>query len=310
MPLLTRKGQILAKLETTYGTDPTPGAVDAIQVRNLNVDPLQSDIVERDIQRPFFGNFDQLIANPRVGIQFDVEFAGSGTAGTAPRYGPLLRACGMSETIVANTSVTYGVVSGAFSAVTVYYNNDGVLHKAPGCRGTWTLGLTTAQIPYLSFNMMGLYTAPVDAASVTPTFSNQAKPVLAKLGNTINYELNGYAGCLERLNLDLGMSMEYRELIQCTREVRLFDRRVSGTAVIEAPTMAQKDYFTEALNDTAGTLGIQHGTADGNIITIEAAGVNIQNPSYSDSNGTQMLNLPFVAVPTPAGNDELSLIYT
>ena len=43
----------------------------------------------------------------RVEVTFEVEMAGSGTAGTAPAFGPLLKACGNSETIVTDTSVTY-----------------------------------------------------------------------------------------------------------------------------------------------------------------------------------------------------------
>ena len=63
-----------------------------------------------------------------------MELAGSGTAGTAPRYGALLQACGLSETIVASTSVTYAPVSSAFSSATIYFNNDGIRHILTGCR--------------------------------------------------------------------------------------------------------------------------------------------------------------------------------
>ena len=57
MPLLTRKRLLLAKAEVTYGTDPTPtGAANAILVRNLEIVPLQSDIVQRELIRPYLGN--------------------------------------------------------------------------------------------------------------------------------------------------------------------------------------------------------------------------------------------------------------
>ena len=38
---LTRKRLLLAKIETTYGTDPTPAATDAVLVSALEVQPLQ-----------------------------------------------------------------------------------------------------------------------------------------------------------------------------------------------------------------------------------------------------------------------------
>jgi hypothetical protein len=98
MPLLTRKKLLLAKIEAAYGTDSTPTGSAAILVRNLEVVPLQSDIVQRELIRPYLGNYEQLLANTRVQVTFEVELAGSGTAGTAPAYGPILRSCALSET--------------------------------------------------------------------------------------------------------------------------------------------------------------------------------------------------------------------
>ena len=116
MPLLTRKRLLLAKTEATYGTDPVPtGAANAILVRNLEIVPLQSDIVQRELIRPYLGNYEQLLAQTRVQVTFEVELAGSGTAGTAPAYGPVLKACGLSETLVTSTSATYAPVSTTFS---------------------------------------------------------------------------------------------------------------------------------------------------------------------------------------------------
>jgi hypothetical protein len=136
MPLLSRKRLILAKIESTYATDSTPDGTFAILVRNLEITPLESETVSRDLIRPYLGASDQLLAQTRVSITFEVEMAGSGAAGTAPAYGPLLKACGLSETIVISTSVTYAPVSSAFSSASIYMNNDGILHKITGARGT------------------------------------------------------------------------------------------------------------------------------------------------------------------------------
>jgi len=38
--------------------------------------------------------------------------------------------------------------------------------------------------------------------------------------------------------------------------------------------------------------------------------VDIANPTYEDSDGIQMINLPFVIIPTTAGNDEITLTFT
>jgi hypothetical protein len=311
MPLLSRKRLILAKTETTYGTDPTPtGTANAILVRNLEITPLQADTVTRDLIRPYLGNSDQLLAQTRVEVTFEVELAGSGTAGTAPAYGPVLKACGLSETVVATTSVTYAPVSASFSSVTIYFHNDGIRHKVTGCRGTFELNAEVGQIPVISFTMTGIYNAPTDEALPSPTYANQAAPLIFKNGNTSNFSIFSYSGCLQSLNFQLANEVIYRELVGCTKESLIVNRAPAGDVVIEAPSIVTKDFFTIATGSSTGSISFQHGGTAGNIVTFTTAQSDIANPSYSDQDGIQMLNLPYVAVPTSAGNDELSLAYT
>jgi hypothetical protein len=203
MPLLSRKRLILAKIESTYATDSTPDGTFAILVRNLEITPLESETVSRDLIRPYLGASDQLLAQTRVSITFEVEMAGSGAAGTAPAYGPLLKACGLSETIVTSTSVTYAPVSSAFSSASIYMNNDGILHKITGARGTFVLNGEVGQIPTISFTFTGIYNAPTSTAAPTPTYSNQATPVIFKEGNTTSFQLFSFAGCLQSISFDL-----------------------------------------------------------------------------------------------------------
>jgi hypothetical protein len=311
MPLLSRKRLILAKTESTYGTDPTPtGSANAILVRNLEITPLQADTVTRDLIRPYLGNSDQLLAQTRVEVTFEVELAGSGTAGTAPAYGPVLKACGLSETVVATTSVTYAPVSASFSSVTIYFHNDGIRHKVTGCRGTFELNAEVGQIPVISFTMTGIYNAPTDESLPSPTYANQAAPLIFKNGNTSNFSIFSYSGCLQSLNFQLANEVIYRELVGCTKESLIVNRAPAGDVVIEAPSIATKDFFAIATGSSTGSISFQHGGTAGNIVTFTTAQSDIANPSYSDQDGIQMLNLPYVAVPTSAGNDELSLVYT
>lgn len=310
MPLLTRKRLILAKTEVTYGTDPTPVGADAVLVRNLEITPIEADVVSRDLVRPYLGNSDQLLAQTRVGITFQVELAGSGTVGTAPRYNSLLKACGLSETVAPSTSVTYAPVSTAFSSATIYFNNDGVLHKATGCRGTFTMNCEVGQIPTIDFTMTGCYNAPTDTAAPSVTYADQATPQIFKAGNTSNFSILSYSGCLQMVSFDIANEVFYRELVGCTKSVIITNRAPSGECMIEAPTLAQKDFFAITNDNTTGSLTFQHGGTAGNIVTFTAQKVDIGNPAYSDSDGIQMLSLPYVAIPTSAGNDEVSLVYT
>jgi hypothetical protein len=311
MALLTRKRLILAKAEATYGTDPTPtGSANAILVRNLDIVPLQSDIVQRELIRPYLGNYEQLLAQTRVQVSFEVELAGSGAAGTAPAYGPVLKACGLSETVVATTSVTYAPVSTSFSSVTIYFYQDGIRHIVTGARGTFTLNGQVGAIPTIAFTMTGIYNAPTDKALATPTYANQATPLIFKNGNTTSFSAFSYSGALQSIDLNLGNEIVYRELIGGTKEVLITDRKPAGTMSIEAVLLATKNYFTVSTGSTTGSISFQHGATAGNIATLTMAQSDLADASYADLNGIAMLNLPYVATPTAAGNDELSLAYT
>lgn len=387
MPLLSRKRLILAKTEASYGTDSSPAGTDAILVRELEITPLQSDTVDRELIRPYLGASQQLLANTRVEVTFQVEMAGSGSAGTAPAFGRVIQACGFSATTTAaavtgtaqagsagsitlaagasatddiyngmvisitsgtgsgssgiitdyvgstkvatvqkttatftpdNTSVysiaanvAYKPVSDTFSSVSIYYNIDGVLHKVTGCRGTFTINGQVGEIPTLDFTMTGIYNAPTDTAAPAATYSNQAVPVIFKNGNTTNFQLLSYAGCLQSVELDMGNEVTYRELVGCSKEVLITNRAVTGTVVIEAPTIASKDYFTAALSDSSlGNLTLKHGQTAGNIVTVTSSTIDIGDVSYEDQDGIHMLSIPVVAVPGSTGNDEMILVFT
>ncbi len=385
MVLLTRKRLILAKTEATYGTDSSPAGTDAVLVRELEITPIEADVVSRDLIRPYLGSSDQLLANTRVSITFQVELAGSGTAATAPRFSSLLKACGMAETTTAaaitgtaqagsagsitlaaassatddifngmiititggtgsggvgvitdyvgstkvatvqkstatftpGVSSTYSIaanvgykpVSASFDSASIYFNNDGILHVITGARGTFVLNAEVGEIPTIEFTMLGIYNAPTDTAAPATTYTNQATPLIFKAGSTSAFSILGYSGCLMSLELDMANETVYRELVGCDKSVLITNRAVEGTCMIEAPTIAQKDFFTVANDDTTGILTMLHGTTAGNRVTLLAPKIDIGNPSYEDSDGIQMLSLPFAAIPTTAGNDEVSLTF-
>jgi Phage tail tube protein len=310
MALLSRKRLILVKTESTYGTDSVPTGTDALLVRNLDITPLSGDVVSRDLIRSYLGNFDQLIAQTSVAINFEVELAGSGTAGTAPKYDAILKACGLAATIVASTSVTYAPVSASFSSATIYFNVDGVLHKLTGCRGSMNMSCAVGAIPTLAFNLTGVYNSPTDTAAPAATYSAQATPLVFREGNTSAFSFFSYSGILQSVDFNLSNDLVYRELVGGTKETLITDRKPAGTVMIEAPTITAKDFFTTALASSTGNLTFLHGTTAGNRVTFLASQVDVINPTYQDQDSIMMLSVPYVAIPTTAGNNEFSLAFT
>jgi hypothetical protein len=307
MSLLTRKRVILAKIETTYGVDPTPtGSANAILIRNLNVQPLSTELASRDLVRPFLGNFQQLNASSHVELDFEVEAAGAGSAGTVPGYGALLRACGMSETVTAGTKVEYAPISAGFESVTIYFNVDGVLHKVTGSRGSVELSLNAKQIPVFKFKFIGIYNAPSDTALPTVSYSAFQTPLAANSSNTPTFSLYSISPVLEAFSFNLGNQVDFRALIG-NSYVQITDRKAAGQVTFEAVAIATKDFFTISQQATLGAVSLVHGTTGGNKVQIDLPSINLQNPTYQDSQGVQMLQSNYNALPSSSGNDEFKI---
>ena len=311
MPKLHRKRSILAKAESSYGSDPTPtGSANYVQVIDLNIEPIVSDEVSRDLIRPYMGNYEVIPANTRVNVTFDVEMAGSGSAGTAPKYGAILKACGLSETITGGNTVTYAPVTTPSDSVTLFVNYDGIRHKVTGARGTFSINCEVNNIPRISFSLTGIFNAPTDTALPTVTVSNQASPLIFKNGSTSNFAIFGFAAALQSWSLDFNNEVIYRELVGGTKEVLITDRRPSGTVVIENPALSAHNFFTDYTGTSTGTNTWLHGTSAGNKVTVSCPQTDLGQPSYEDSDGITMLSLPFMATPTASANNEFSLVYT
>jgi len=311
---LTRKKFLIAKIETTYGTDPSPvGGSDAVQVTNLELTPIESDNVQAATYQGFLGNPTRgtLVANKRVSVTFDVELAGSGTAGTAPAFGPLLKACGLSQTIVSSVSVTYAPVSSSFDSATIYCFYDGTRHKITGARGTVSFNMTAGQFAVASFNFIGIYNAPDSTAlSGSFTVANQAAAIEVNDTNVTTATFHGVTSSrIESFDLALNNELLYKETAS-NQEVLITNRAPGGTAVIEAPAIGTTDFFGKAVAVATGSTSLVLGATGGNIVTVNAAQTDITGCSYADTNGVIALSMPFLALPTTAGNNEMSLVFT
>lgn len=306
---LTRNRVLLAKLESSYGASSSPSGTDALKISELEVSPLEVELIDRELITPYFGNTQKVVSQRMVSVSFTCELAGSGEAGVAPRWGPVLRACGFAEAIVPDTSVTYSPVSAGFESISMDFRADGVRHLITGARGTVSFNLETGSIPTMEFELMGLFNDPTDAVLPTAAFSNQADPLVVNSENTLATSIHGYSACLQSLSLDVSNNVVYRQLAGCARQVMLTDRKPEGQVAVEAPSLASKNYFAAVSSQTLGAVSFAHGTTAGNIVAFNAPSCNLGSPSYGDSDGVMLLELPFMPNPI-AGNDEFEIELT
>ena len=300
-----RKLAVLLKAEVTYGTDSAPtGAVNALQVSNVEITPLAGQDVSRELITPTFGHQGVILTNNHVTIAFDVEIAGAGAAGDAPAWAPALISCGFSETIDAGVDVVYAPKSDAFGSASLYYVLDGVRHVLLGARGTVSLSLAPAQIPRFRFSLTGLLGTITDQAMPVVDYSGFLTPLPVSKANT-TMELHGWTAIAESLSLDVAQQVEPRFLIGY-EGVEITDRQAMGTAVVEAASLATVNWFAIAQAATKGVLAVQHGTVAGNIVAFDAPKVQIGRLTQGSSQGIANYSLPLMLTPD-AGNDELTI---
>jgi hypothetical protein len=298
---------ILAKIETTYGTDATPtGAANAILAVNIQPEPILGTQVSRDLMLPYLGHQGMVLSGTYGRLKFEVELAGSGAAGTAPAWGPLLRGCGMAEVITAGQDTKYNFVSQSEESLSLYYNEDGIKHVLVGARGAWTFQASPSAIPRLVFTFTGLLGTITDAAAPAVTLTSWKKPVpVNKTNTTLN--LHGYTGPCESFSVDTGIQIAPRLLIN-GESIEISDRKVTGQAVVELAPLATIDWFNRALNATDGTLAFQHGIVAGNIVQMNGGVVQVGPPTYGATNGIRNITTPLMLKPSAAGNDELQIV--
>jgi hypothetical protein len=314
---LKNKQLILVKTESAYGTDSTPlNTANAVQTGDVNITPLAGDTVQRNIVKPFFGAQQSIMVTKYVTVDFEVELAGSGTAGTAPQFGALLKACGFQEIATAPsvvyTPITLSSVTQGGTSATIYFQRDSIKHVLLGARGTVNFDVTVKQLPKMKFTMTGLLGTITDSALVTTGLTYTAAiPVAVSSTNTTPVSIHGYSPIMESFTLDIANDVKYRALVG-SETVVISDRKPKGNMKFELPTLATKDFFGIAQHSTLGELSLTHGITAGNIIKFESAtgGLGIEAPKYADNEGVVMLDCGLTFIPTSGGNDEIKITLT
>lgn len=300
-----RKAALL-KIEGTYATDPTPtGAANAVLLKNVEINPLQGERIPRNLLRTGYGNLAGWLVGRHVSLTASIDLAGSGTAGTAPAYGPALRSCGLAETIVASTSVTYTRVNSGFESSALYFNHEGTRHIAAGLRGSARVIWQRNREPRIDLSLLGLWTS--DSAVAFPSLTTAAwkDPLPSTKANTPTYTIDGAAVAASSLELDLGVDVAYLERIG-RQEIIVRDMRPKLTTLIEELPFGTKNFFAMA-GGTPVALSYVHGVGAGKICTLSVANMQVQDVQRQEEETETMLNISADII---AGAPDFSLAFT
>ncbi len=307
--MLEQHTVILAKIEGTYGSDPTPVEADnAIKAYETSIQVV-ADMKTRNPGNNDLTPFPEIRGKTYVEVKFFTYVHLSGTAGTAPRLSPLFQACGLSETIVSATSVTYAPETPA-DGVTLYVYKDGIRHIVTGCVGNYDFDFTAGELGRINWTFKGIYQIATDQAIADPTFDTP-DPVICK-GTTMTF--GSYAPIITKLTINANNVIAERPDFNQTEGLKGFiitGRNYDGVMTVEAVLRAETnaDFFSYFHSGTVKALSMVLGDDAGNILTLTGSYGYLRAPAYINAEGLVKFELPF-QLSRNAGNDEISIALT
>lgn len=256
------------------------------------------------------GNGATLPADLHMKLEFKIELqTADAAAGTAPNWGPLIRACGCAQTIVAATSVTYTPVSDLLDSVTLYFQLGGTRYVMRGARGNLKVALSSQGSPMMQFSFLGLFQVATEVVRPAITPSGWADPLLASNTNTPILTVNGVSVKAKDFSFDMGNKVEPRLLIG-SDSIQITDRAETIEARVEAEVLSTLNPYALAIAQTKVPVILQHGTVAGKKLTINAPYALVQRTTgLEESQG--IIEWPLRLAPMQnVGNDQFSIVCT
>lgn len=309
------KDIILVELEAEYGTDIVPAvAGDEIIVHGPPTFSLATKMLERPVPLPYFGKIAPVIVGEAYKLNFKAEITPSGAAGTAPRFGKLLRAAGLTETISAGVSVTYAPHSTHLGeSVTIYYWAGGVRHILRGCVATVKLPLVAGEMILADVEVTGLYGGTIsDVAFPSPTFES-AMPLIWTAAN-FKFATITTLIC-SKLDFDFGNEIAPRRdanaaLTPGISRYYIKDRNPKVSFDIEKEDLSTINPYTLHTAQTLSDLETKPTGTAGSKIELLINDIALDAPTFGDKENVRVWNLSGAPkVTLAAGNAEFSIAF-
>jgi hypothetical protein len=312
---MIKKEVILAKIETTYNVDSTPGATDAVLTEDTSWSHEGARMNERKAVRPSLGKLQSVFGGTLMQVSFSCELKGPGAAYSAssrPEIDALLRACGLAVTVVTtpgSETAAYKPASSALESCTIYYYRDGKRHILTGCVGTVEFTLEAGGVGKAKFTLTGHVGAEADVALIAPTLDATVGPAVK--GGT--FAIGGYAAVVNALTVSMNNKIAMPGNISASDgfgQLRITERDVSGSFDPEDVLVATKSFIADYRAGTTGALATGViGATQYNRYKFDLPVVYYREVAPGDRDGITTLELGFGAAES-AGDDEVTLTFT
>jgi len=308
MPLIEERSQLAAKAEETEGSAEALTNAEAILARSIKYDP-DIEVEELDLQSASLSPFPAVAGGRLAKMTFECELKGSGTAGTAPEIGPLIKACGYGETIVGGTSVTYLPASSGIDSLTMAKYIDGKRYLMAGARGNFETVLKAGKPGIIKFDFLGTALADTDTALLASVSydSTRAQPF-----QNASFTIDSYAAIVEAITIASGNSVELRDSVNAAQgylSAVLGGRLAAMKLNPEDVLIATHDFWDDWEGGTLVAFTAALGATAGNILTITAPKVQYSKVGQGERKGMATHEIDAVCRRN-SGDDELSLAFT
>lgn len=303
---------LLAKVETTRGTDATP-VKSANATLTFPVDPkIDVQVIDYAVVRGSISAAKKRLGRKMVNLAITCPLKGSGTAGVAPEFGALLQSCAMVETVGASDVVYKPTNSDAnMESCTIYFFLDGIAVKAVGCMGNFVINPPAGGLPTITFNMRGRLLSRGDVALPTGAVFQTTEPVVVESGGVSFGAFN--TAVVRSLSYDSGNNIFDRMDINSPEGVLgtgISARDPKYTATVEATVEATKAWWANFIGRVEEAIDLVIGTTAGNIITIGIPKACVDtSPDPAVDNNIVTYNLSGQALESTA-EDNITITFT
>jgi len=302
MPLLTKKVQLIAKVEGTVGTAESLSTADG----EFNAYDI---VIQKAIevqQRQQQGSFSKIPSVPgaRAGrVTFSMDVIGG--ASDPPWAATFLPACGWVGSSHVYTPVSAPPGSGNVKTVTIGVYQNGMRKVLRGCMGSWSLTWVAGMPMRINFDFMGIWVAPTDTAMLSVNYPTTLPLRFASSAIT----LNSSSLALKTLTINSGNNVVMREDANDSSgyaSAIVTDRTVNGSFDPYAELVATRDDWGLFLAGTEHALAASIGSG-GAGVAIAAPKLQRINVQDEDDDGKRRNTIEFQCnASADAGDDEFS----
>lgn len=326
----SRLGVVTAKVETTEGTDVTPGNDDySFRPYNLRFEP-NVGYYKHDAQSAQLSGFPGTSGTRLARVSFSVDLSGAVTsaayaAGNPAEADVLLRACGLAVTYSGTTPneiATYDPTSTSVPSLSMYVFVDGMQHKMLGCRGSAKFRAVIGEFVHADFEFLGVYSGGKAAsfAATMPTATTGKYPVQTPptVFGSSQMTFYGQGVICRSLEIDLGNRLEARPNmngadggVSCV----IAQRNPTGACRYEVDGVAGSDAEAKLTSNGLGAvvLGPIGATNYNNVkLLCGTSSLQVTGVGFAEDAGVQVYDARFELNRTSvlAGNDEFQIVYS